>query len=190
MISIPPFQVLDSVVSGGYFASLRLLRVLRVLRLFKADKYISSSFVLIFDVLYQERNVLVAALYCSFVLWILVSTLLYFLMQGSPFQKQYFDSIPASMWICLLLLTGNGGYEIMEYNTITKVVVGSTAVMALGIFAIPTGIFWSGFLRQFQKRKSLSNSSSNLSQLTRKCKCPNCNFEFEQTETEPGTGQS
>jgi len=98
--------------------------------------------------MYNNRDVLTVTGFASVVLWVFFSSVMYLLekdntMLISPRGDHYYGSIPASMWITLLNLTGE--VPLCDYTPWGKVVSGIMGVVAVGSFAIPIGILGAGF---------------------------------------------
>ena len=55
----------------------------------------------------------------------------------------YYSSVPGSMWITLLNLSGE--VPLSDYQTSGAIIVGTLSVTACAIFAIPVGALGSGF---------------------------------------------
>ena len=77
-----------------------------------------------------------------------------------------FESIPSSMYFCLLNLFGEFPL-IGEHSNAGKVVASFVAIVAVAVFAIPTGIIGSEFQAMIderrRERKLVSSSSSSSS---------------------------
>lgn len=123
------------------------IRALRLLRMLKAEAYV-EAFTVFDDIMYNNRDVLTVTGFASVVLWVFFSSVMYLLekdntMLISPRGDHYYGSIPASMWITLLNLTGE--VPLCDYTPWGKVVSGIMGVVAVGSFAIPIGILGAGF---------------------------------------------
>lgn len=86
------------------------IRALRLLRMFKAEAYV-EAFTVFDDIIYNNRDILTVTGFASAILWVFFSSVMYLLEKDnsallSPRGDHYYASIPASMWITLLNLTG------------------------------------------------------------------------------------
>jgi len=164
LASIVPFFV-GTAMKKSTVSFATAIRILRVFRLLKAHRY-TSSFSIIGKVVISQRRILGASLFLCIVLLVIHSSLLWLLEKDV--NKVYFSSIPKSMWISVLMLTGMGGYEITPLSSAGKFLGSITAVLAVALFALPTGILANGFLTEH-------NSNENRSE---KVTCPNCQHKF------------
>jgi voltage-gated potassium channel len=125
-------------------------RIVRLVRIFKTDKYI-NAFAMLGDVLWDNRILLLATSFYSFMMWIIAATLLYYTEQNnlSDEMGNHFQSIPLSMFPTLLMLTGE--YPLSDFTPLGQVIAGFVAVIAVAIFAVPTSILGSGFMKAVQQ---------------------------------------
>lgn len=74
---------------------------------------------------------------------------------GSGLESEhYFNSIPSSMFPCLLMLTGE--FPIGDFTTAGKWVAGAMAIIAVAFFAIPTAILGSAFIQVMEAEDTLA----------------------------------
>jgi len=199
IISVAPFYV--ALVIVIYFPSLHdlrfvaTLRIFRIVRLFKADEY-SQSLTTIGGAIKQQKDILLATLFLCTTLLICQSTLLWFAMRHD--DGGLFASIPATMWYSVMQLTGVGGYEPYPYNVGAKILISFTAVTAVALFAIPTGIIANGFLEVYEKKKKEQEDlklkeekqeekermkALGLKDATKSFYCPKCGHHWWETIT-------
>ncbi len=124
--------------------------VLDMLVLFKLARYV-PGLRLMAAVVRRESRALVAALAVLLVLLTIASTWMYVLEHDA--QPEIFSSIPASLWWGIVTM-GTIGYGDMVPATAAGKILGS-CVIVLGIatFAIPAGLFASGFGEEMRKRE-------------------------------------
>jgi len=63
----------------------------------------------------------------------------------SDIQPDAFSSIPATMWWSVATLTTVGYGDVYPVTPMGKILAAISAVLGIGLFAIPTGILASGF---------------------------------------------
>lgn len=124
------------------------LRVFRLIRLLKADKYV-SAFALLGKVLAENSALLIASSFYAAVTWIVCSTILHVLEVNNPALGTHFQSIPQAMFIVIVMLTGE--YPVADFTPAGQVIAGLIAVAAVAIFAVPSAIFASSFVKAMQE---------------------------------------
>jgi voltage-gated potassium channel len=157
--------------------TLTYLRIFRVLRILKTDGY-ARAFGACYRVIYYNREILYVALLVCLFLVLLTSVLLYYLKP--PETEEYYEneslfrSIPATMYLSVLMLTGQNewirGSEGMPWYT--KVVVGLTGALSVAMFAIPVSLLTWGFEAEAERcakkaRQSIKQARSTVSETTR-----------------------
>lgn len=81
--------------------------------------------------------------------WVTFATLLYLTEVDNPALGNFFQSIPASLFPTLLMLTGE--YPLAEFTAKGQVVAGFIAIVAVAVFAVPTAVIGSGFVKAVQR---------------------------------------
>ena len=125
-------------------ASSTFIRCLRLLRILKAEKY-THAFTVFDDVILANSEVLVVTGFSAMVMWILFSALMYFAERDNadPTMRMYYNTVPNSMWMTLLNLSGEA--PLCHYTGLGKILVGIIGVFATGFFGIPIGLLGAGF---------------------------------------------
>ena len=125
------------------------IRCLRLLRVLKAEKY-TSAFTVFDDVLVANSDVLIITGFSAMVMWILFSALMYFAERNNndPEMREYYNSVPNSMWMTLLNLSGEA--PLCHYSLPGKCIVGIMGIFATGFFGIPIGLLGAG---KYSKRR-------------------------------------
>jgi len=97
------------------------------------------------DVLRENMDVLYVTGFSATLLWILFASILYYTERDSLDEemKVYYNTIPNSMWITLLNLSGE--CPLAHYSNVGKVIVGIIGLFATAVFGIPIGILGAGF---------------------------------------------
>lgn len=133
---------------GVDLRSLRALRLLRILRVGKVGRYY-SSLTLIKQVVRSKKEALVLTSAMLGLLLVVSSSLLYYCENAA--QPDAFSSIPATMWWSVSTLTTVGYGDIFPVTPLGKLCAGVTAVLGIGMFALPTGILGAGFVEVLQR---------------------------------------
>lgn len=155
---ISPAALLDLLAITPLFLSIvgseaflfRLLRLLRILRLAKLGRY-STAMSAIVDAIRSRRYELAASVACAAVLLLISSTLLY--LVESEAQPEAFGSIPRAMWWSIATLTTVGYGDVIPVTTLGRVFGGMTAVIGIGLIAMPTGILAAAFSDAIARRR-------------------------------------
>jgi len=135
------------------------VRCLRLLRLLKADEYM-GAFAVFDDILVNNADVLTVTGVAAAIMWVFFSAILYYTERHNPYLVSpertdangfaipgtgvpYYNSIPNSMWVTLLNLSGE--YPLCDYTPAGKVITAIIGIFSTGAFTIPVGILQSGF---------------------------------------------
>lgn len=132
--------------------NLQFVRVIRLFRLFKSNSVMGSVDV-IARVLFFNREILCVAFMIDLILILLMSTVLYYMAPppDTPGLEDDFESIPATMYLSVMMLTGQGQPN-GQLPWYTKVIVVVTAVLATAQFAIPASMLTWGFEKEAERR--------------------------------------
>ncbi len=129
---------------------IRALRLLRLLRIFKMGRY-SDSLGVLGAVLRRKKEELSITLFVALLLLVIVSSLMYYVENSA--QPDKFDSIPAAMWWGVATLTTVGYGDIYPVTLPGKILGAMSALIGIGMFALPAGILGSAFVEELQKRR-------------------------------------
>lgn len=145
LVAIVPFYM------GFFFeVDLRAMRVFRLLRVFKLTRY-SQAMGIMIDVLRQEARSIGAMLFVFLVILVFVSSLMY--MLEHPKQPQVFSDIPSAMWWAVVTMTTLGYGDMVPATVLGRVLGACTAVIGVGMIALPAGVLASGFSEQLRQRR-------------------------------------
>jgi voltage-gated potassium channel len=138
--------ILPALVS---FVDLRMLRVLRLFRLLKLGRY-SESLQILGRVLATRSRELVMSSFVVVIALVLLSSFVYYAEREA--QPEAFSSIPAAMWWGIVTLTTVGFGDVVPVTAAGKVLGGITALLGVGVLALPVGILASGFVQEIERR--------------------------------------
>lgn len=126
------------------------LRAIRLFKLIKAQS-VGHSFDVLARVVYYNSDILATALIICVVLMLLLSSLLYYFRPPADFGfEEDFSSIPRTMYVSIMMLTGQGGPE-GALPWYTKGIVLVCAVFAVGLFAIFASMLTWGFEQEAER---------------------------------------
>jgi len=117
------------------------VRVLRVLRILKTERYVGSVDA-ISRVVSMNSSILGVGLMMALILLLFTSTALYYANRNS--DDPAFSSIPATMYLAILMLTGQGDPD-GDLNLPTQLLCAVTATFSVGMVAIPASMLTFGF---------------------------------------------
>jgi len=129
---------------------LRAIRVLRVLRVFKLGRYSMAMNVMV-SVARQETRAIGAVLFVMLVVLIFTSSLMYLFEHHA--QPHVFSDIPTAMWWSVVTLTTLGYGDMVPITPLGRMLGGLTAVLGVGMIALPAGVLASGFSEQMRQRR-------------------------------------
>jgi len=142
---IPWFVGLGTGEDLPMFTPFRILRMFRLLKYTRASESLTR-------VLKRNREVLVVGASLSITLLLFTGTVLYFTWKDQ--DPVYFGSIPKTMFLGVLMLTGQGiSYDDgpTPFSALMMFVVSLTAVISVGIFLIPWAMIAWGFEREAER---------------------------------------
>ena len=160
---LQPYMLIDLVaIAPAYialfipFADLRILRLFRLFRLLKIARYSPAVSTLI-HVLSLERRALFGTLLLLLCLTCLCAEGMY-VIEGQV-QPQVFGNLPSCMYWAVITLTTVGYGDATPITAGGRILAGVTAIMGLGLFALPVGIIASAFVTEIHRRDFVVTSS-------------------------------
>lgn len=129
---------------------LRMMRLLRLLRVFKLNRY-SRALNLVADVLKEKGEELITTVFFALILLLVSSTLMYYAEHEA--NPNGFPNIIATLWWAVVTLTTVGYGDVVPVTMVGKFLNGITALIGIGIVALPTSILSAGFLEKVEERK-------------------------------------
>lgn len=184
-----PLAVIDLLALVPFYAPvlvpldlrvIRILRVFRLFRLFKLARY-AESLTTLGAVLRGKREELLITMLMLGVLLVCASTLLH-VVEGEA-QPEKFGSIPLAMWWGVATLTTVGYGDVFPVTPLGKFCGAIIAVLGIGMFAIPTGIFATGFAEELVKRKAEREARRTPQKPIAEVICPHCGAVFDEGAT-------
>ncbi|MEW5728951.1 MAG: ion transporter [Pseudomonadota bacterium] len=153
---VTPMAIIDLVAVLPFYLGifveldLRAIRVLRVLRVFKLGRY-SVAMNVMAAVARQESRAVGAVLFLMVVVLVFTSSLMYLFEHHA--QPQVFRDIPTAMWWSVVTLTTLGYGDMVPVTPFGRLLGGITAVLGVGMIALPAGVLASGFSEQMRIRR-------------------------------------
>ncbi len=138
----------------------RVFRLFRVFRLAKLVRYSRATRALI-QVLRDKKAEIGVTVFIMLALLIVSSTLMYYVENSA--QPNQFSSIPAAMWWGIATLTTVGYGDIAPVTALGKLLATLIAILGIGMFALPAGIFGSAFIDMLSEKDD-----------TPVAQCPHC----------------
>ena len=129
---------------------IRILRLFRIFRLFKFSRYVHALKVIESVFKDKREELILSFVFFIFTLLIASSTMYYI---ENPAQPNVFSSIPATLWWGVTTITSVGYGDAYPITPLGKLLGGIVAVAGVAMFALPTGIFVSGFNEHIKSSK-------------------------------------
>jgi len=143
-------------------AAIQFIRFLRIFWILKMNHYSRSlkSFGRVFA---AKRGEIFMGFFIMMVLLILGSAMIYFAEHDA--QPQKFSSVIASLWWGIETMATIGYGDMVPVTPLGKFIAGIVALVGVGLFALPAGIFASGFVEEIHRKKE-GDTPSQV--------CPHC----------------
>jgi voltage-gated potassium channel len=159
LLAIVPFYISNFTSDTGL---IRILRLFRIFRLFKFSRYVHALKV-IENVFKEKREELILS-FVFFLFMLLISSSMMYYLENTA-QPKVFSSIPATLWWGVTTITSVGYGDAYPITPLGKLLGGIVAVAGVAMFALPTGIFVSGFNEHINFQKKSENKHNF---------CPHC----------------
>jgi voltage-gated potassium channel len=147
LLAIVPFLIASGLASDSFV--LRLVRLMRIISLARLGG-MSDAARLLMSAIYERRHELSLAFCIAGGVLLFAATALY--MVEGDVQPTIFGSIPRALWWAIITLTTVGYGDAYPITVLGKILGGITALCAVGVIAMPTGILAAAFSDAFQKR--------------------------------------
>ncbi|MEH6406818.1 MAG: ion transporter [Leeuwenhoekiella sp.] len=134
-ISTIPLYLSFFFIGTHALLTIRALRLLRVFRILKITRYIGEGNKLS-QALKDSRPKILVFLFAVLILSVIAGTLMY-IVEG---PEHGFNSIPVSVYWCIVTLTTVGFGDIAPTTALGQFIATVIMIMGYGIIAVPTGI--------------------------------------------------
>ncbi len=185
LVSIVPFYI-DLFIQED-LPAMQFVRLIRLFRVMKADPRFTSAFSF-FGVVYEEnRKLLATGGLIGGIVWLIIASCYYLAERNNPSMVwehpqcynglnstdagddpslppcyNRFRSIPSAAYYTLLNLFGEFPL-VDQHSNWGRVIAVFTAVVAVAVFAIPTGVFGAGFESMIARRKDAEAAAVDAS---------------------------
>ncbi|MGB3632944.1 MAG: ion transporter [Rubrobacteraceae bacterium] len=150
--------------------------IFRLLRIFKMFRY-SESLRMFAAVFVRKRQQLAATFSVTLVLLVFSSSLMYFAERNA--QPEAFSSIPATLWWGAVTLTTVGYGDVYPVTPLGQIFGAVTALLGIGLVALPSGILASGFVEGFGRHENEEDEEREEDRL-----CPHCGRDINEEPEE------
>jgi voltage-gated potassium channel len=134
---------------------LRWVRLGRILRLAKLGRT-SRALEYMISAVVDRRDELLLSLGAGLMLMIAAATALYF--AEGVVQPDEFGSIPRALWWSVSALTTIGYGDAIPVTPLGKLLASTTAILSIGLIAMPTGILAAAFSDGVQRHRAERDS--------------------------------
>lgn len=148
-----------------FYKDLRIVRAFRLFRLFRLLKLwrYSSSLRMLIKVVVDKRSDLQVIAFTILVLMVVSASLMY--MIENDIQPKTFSSIPTSMWWAVVTLTTVGYGDMYPVTDLGRVLGAFTALLGVGLIALPSGIISAGFVQEIHRNTRLESAYMNAARI-------------------------
>ena len=147
----------------GNIYLLKIMRVIAILRIVRIGRF-SKACSDIFTAIASRRYELYVSSVFALILMVFSSTILY-LVEGNV-QPEIFGSIPRSMWWSVATLTTVGYGDAYPITVLGQLFAGITAIVGIGLIAIPTGIIAAACIEGIGSNKNRGQNNKAQDQKT------------------------
>ncbi|QNJ99221.1 ion transporter [Constantimarinum furrinae] len=141
-LSTIPLYLSFILVGSNFLLTVRALRLLRVFRILKITRYVGEANKLK-KALQDSRPKILVFLFAVLIISVIAGTLMY-LVEG---EASGFNSIPVSIYWCIVTLTTVGFGDIAPITPLGQLIAAIIMIMGYGIIAVPTGIVSAEYVR-------------------------------------------
>lgn len=180
LLSTIPLYLSFFLVGSNYLLTVRALRLLRVFRILKITRYIGEGNQLK-KALVDSKIKIIIFIFAVLIVAVIAGTLMY-LIEG---EESGFNSIPVSVYWCVVTLTTVGFGDIAPVTAAGQFLATLIMILGYGVIAVPTGIISAQYVRRDRED---SEPIQVNSQVCRNCGatghkddaefCYNCGYEL------------
>ena len=156
LLTILPFYFLSGMIV------FRMLRVVRIFRLFKINSQL-DSFNVITSVLKEKRKQIISSVFIILILMLASSIGMYSAEHAA--QPDKFENAFSGIWWSISTLMTVGYGDIYPITAVGKIMAIFTALLGVGVVAVPTGIISAGFVEQYQKNEHSDKTYRDVSHI-------------------------
>jgi len=143
-ISAFPYFIELAIAGSFNFPNLTYIRFLLLFRLLKTDQYFHTVEAAS-RVFYYNREILVTSFCLCLAMLVFTSILIYYLGPQKILDDVDYSSIPNTMYIAVLMLTGEWAPTTPDLTWYSMLAQGLTAFFSVGVFTIPAAMLTWGF---------------------------------------------
>jgi len=140
---VPWFFELAAFVSTDV-PNMTWIRTVAIFRMLKTEEMF-HNFEVVYRVFFYNRTILALAGFVCLVMLLFTSTMVYYLGPGKVLDDADYTSIPQTMYLCVLMLTGEWAPTTPSLTWYSKLSQGLVACFSVGLFAIPASMLTWGF---------------------------------------------
>ena len=167
-LSTIPLYLSFIIVGSNALLIVRALRLLRVFRILKITRFVGESNRLV-KAIKDSWTKISVFLFAVVILCIICGTIMY-LIEG---EASGFNSIPRSVYWCIVTLTTVGYGDIAPITPLGQFIAAIIMILGYGIIAVPTGIVSAEYVKE-GTRGILNNANEHIHTNTQSCE--NCNY--------------
>jgi voltage-gated potassium channel len=172
LLVILPFLIFPIILL--YPGLIPLVRFSRIFWILKSGHYSRSlkTFMRVFE---AKKGQIFMAFFLMMLVLVLGSAVIFLAEHNA--QPHKFSSVLASMWWGIETMATIGYGDMIPITPVGKFIAGIIALLGVGLFAIPAGIFASGFVEESNKRKERETQKETI--------CPHCGKNIHDPPEDP-----
>lgn len=172
LLSILPVYLSIFIPGSKMLATIRIIRLLRIFRILSLVKFTHQAQELRVAIKESRAKILVF-IYFVLVLCVLLGTIMY-MIEG---EQSGFNSIPHSVYWCIVTLTTVGYGDIAPVTPWGQAIASLIMILGYGIIAVPTGIVSSEYSRVRNKKHCIDDNENSIQHTEKECvMCSEKNF--------------
>jgi voltage-gated potassium channel len=173
LLSVLPLYLTFFIGGVNALITFRALRLLRIFRILKITRYIGEGNRLMSAIRNSSAKIAVF-LFAVLMLAVIAGTMMY-LIEG---PENDFDSIPMSVYWCIVTLTTVGFGDIAPGTPAGKFLASVIMILGYGIIAVPTGIVSA----EYSRNTGTEDKNTDPHSVKNTQVCRNCLSRYHQDE--------